>query len=429
MKNFFKYALLVLTLLLVAIVPMACSTFEKNEKYTVKFDAWGGSHVSSQEVNPGEIISEPTTNAINARFLGWFLSPDESEKFDFSKGIDHNMTLYAHWSWQISFDCNGGTYNNEEKFTLDGISLVEPHAAETILPKKDGYLFLGWYENNQRIDFSDICNRPGSYTAQWTNDFEFDGWSITGYIGPRKKEIVLPCAANSIPIQEIDSWVLSNLDYVNTFIIPFGINKIGYYALTGCSNLKTIRVDKSNTYYDDYNNNVIIESSSKKLILGCKNSIIPTIVKEIDSRAFSNCNGLTKIVIPVNVTRIASSAFSHCEDLEEVIFTKKSNLEAINEKTFEYCQKLKTINLPWDITLIGKQAFSYTGLTSIMLPMYLTYAGSEIFKGCDNLGSIGCFPTSQPTTWAEDWIGCNNKIVCWGATYIDEYGEVYQARN
>ena len=71
---------------------------------------------------------------------------------------------------------------------------------------------------------------------------------------------------------------------LTTLNIPSSVTTIGDQAFRGCYNLSSISVQNGNTIYDSRNNcNAIIETSSNKLILGCKNTIIPSTVTEIGS--------------------------------------------------------------------------------------------------------------------------------------------------
>ena len=66
----------------------------------------------------------------------------------------------------------------------------------------------------------------------------------------------------------------------------------------------------------------IIETASRTLVIGCKNSVIPDdgSVTAIGSYAFYYCKGLTSIVIPDSVTSIGNHAFGECSALVSVTF-------------------------------------------------------------------------------------------------------------
>lgn len=80
-----------------------------------------------------------------------------------------------------------------------------------------------------------------------------------------------------------------------------------------CPNIDTIEVEGSNPYYNSKNHcNAIIETTTNKLISGCKNTIIPQSVRTIEDSAFEGCTELISIKIPNLVTTIEHSAFERC---------------------------------------------------------------------------------------------------------------------
>lgn len=79
----------------------------------------------------------------------------------------------------------------------------------------------------------------------------------------------------------------------------------------GNGHLLSITVDKSNPVYDSRNNcNAIIETSTNRLIFGCKNTTIPDSVSVIGSTAFFGLN--SPMSIPEGVKVIEHSAFYDC---------------------------------------------------------------------------------------------------------------------
>ena len=101
-------------------------------------------------------------------------------------------------------------------------------------------------------------------------------------------------------------------------------------VFNGCD-FKYMIVNPENPYYDSRNNcNAIIETSSNKLLYGCRNSIIPDDITSIAVYAFTKCSSLTSITIPSSVTSIGGNAFKGCTGLTDVIFADTSKTWTAN---------------------------------------------------------------------------------------------------
>ena len=102
--------------------------------------------------------------------------------------------------------------------------------------------------------------------------------------------------------------------------IPNSVSYIGEAAFSSCSWLTSVTVDKNNGTYDSRDNcNAIIETSTNKLVVGCKNSIIPNSVTSIGGYAFYNCSELTSVTIPNSVTSVGKYAFYKCSGLTKLV--------------------------------------------------------------------------------------------------------------
>lgn len=87
-------------------------------------------------------------------------------------------------------------------------------------------------------------------------------------------------------------------------------------------------------------------------------------VKQIDSYAFFNCQGITSVTLPEGITAIGDQAFSHC-------------------------YAMTSVNLPQTLTRIGDYAFEFCeDMTSITLPKSLTSLGYSVFQECRGLQEI-----------------------------------------
>ena len=176
-----------------------------------------------------------------------------------------------------------------------------------------------------------------------------------------------------------------NCKGLTSVTIGNGVKSIGNSAFSGCTGLTSITVAKGNTKYHSAGN-CLIETKSKTLIAGCKNSIIPTdgSVTSIGNSAFSGCTGLTSITIPNRVTSIGDSAFSGCKGLTSV--TIPDRVTSISDGAFSGCKGLTSVTIPDRVTSIGDFAFwNCTVLTRVTIGKGVTSIGSAAFSDCYRL--------------------------------------------
>ncbi len=143
-------------------------------------------------------------------------------------------------------------------------------------------------------------------------------------------------------LTKIGEGVFSGCSGLTSITIPVSVTSITRYSFNGCSGLERIEVDPANSVYHS-SGNCLIKTASKELVLGCKNSIIPTdgSVTSI-SRAFAGCTGLTSIIISDGITYIAGEAFISCKNLTSITIPS-SVIEDIGMGAFSRCDKLYTV--------------------------------------------------------------------------------------
>ena len=175
---------------------------------------------------------------------------------------------------------------------------------------------------------------------------------------------------------------------LTSITLPESVTYIGSGVFSGCGALTSIVVDLGNASYDSRDNcNAIIETSTNRLLVGCKSTVIPSTVTSIGYGAFKGCTGLTSITIPNSVTTIGSSAFSGCTGLTSIVLP--DSITTIDRCTFEDCSALTSINIPESVTTIGEEAFdSCRSLTSITIPNSVTTIGTSAFYYCLKLVEV-----------------------------------------
>ena len=245
-------------------------------------------------------------------------------------------------------------------------------------------------------------------------------------------------------VTSIGSGTFYNCIGLTSLLIPNSVTSIGYSVFAKCSGLVSVKVESGNIKYDSRNDcNAIIEKSSKTLLTGCKNTIIPNSVTTIADyaffgcdglasvsipnsvtstgvSAFGGCSGLTSVTIPNSVTSIISSAFSSCSGLTSITvendnqyYDSRNNCNAIIRKStntlivgckntiipndvttianyaFYGCDGLTSVTIPNSVNTIGEFAFRFCrGLTSVTIPNSVTSIGRDAFSDCSGLTSI-----------------------------------------
>lgn len=172
-------------------------------------------------------------------------------------------------------------------------------------------------------------------------------------------DIVLPSGVISI-----EEWAFSYCSSLTSIEIPASVTDIGEMAFVACNDLRSIQVAAGNKTYDSRDgSNAIIETAANLLIVGCKNTRIPSSVTGIGDEAFYGCDGLSDIVIPGSVKHIGDGAFGLCASLKSVV-------------------------IPEGVTSIGDSAFFWCSMTSVTISSSVTVIGDRAFGMCDKIQEI-----------------------------------------
>ena len=155
---------------------------------------------------------------------------------------------------------------------------------------------------------------------------------------------------------------------LKNIFIPSSIASIDVDAFANCSNVEKIEVEKGNSVYHS-DGDCLIKTGDKELVVGCKNSIIPSdgSVLSIGNNAFLGVTGLENISIPNSVKNIGSSAFSNCISLTNINIT--NGVISIESGAFDGCINLTNITIPNSVQSVGAGAFfDCVNINSIVIP-------------------------------------------------------------
>lgn len=113
-------------------------------------------------------------------------------------------------------------------------------------------------------------------------------------------------------VTAIGHMAFSMCDSLSSVIISNSLTDIGRLVFYGCTSLSSIIVYEGNAIYDSRENcNAIIETATNTLIIGCRNTTIPSSITTIGNDAFNYLLDweINSITIPKNVISIGDHAF------------------------------------------------------------------------------------------------------------------------
>ena len=196
----------------------------------------------------------------------------------------------------------------------------------------------------------------------------------------------------SVPlsIMSIGNRAFQHCISLKDIMIPKAVAEIGANAFLTCTGLESIVVDADNAIYDSRDNcNAIIDKSTNTLLIGCQNTLIPSTIKAIGSRAFSYMPFKT-IKIPESVEQIEKYAFQG-SSIESI--TIPNSVTVIGGGAFSGCKNLKEISLPNNLNIIQSNTFmNCINLLEIIIPEKVIEIGSKAFWGCS---SLTCFDSGD----------------------------------
>ena len=148
--------------------------------------------------NPGELTAEGYT------FIGWYADKDHNTKFDFTKPIKSNTTVYAKWTakdYEVSFVTEHGNAPTSQNVPYNGT------AKDPGKLKEEGYTFIGWYADEAhktKFDFSTPITGDTKVYAKWEkNAPNTYALNVSGaFVYVDGVDVTAPAGDTSLPLEK-----------------------------------------------------------------------------------------------------------------------------------------------------------------------------------------------------------------------------------
>ena len=225
-------------------------------------------------------------------------------------------------------------------------------------------------------------------------------------------EVTIPDGLTKLPVALFDG--CSSLETVN---LPASLSSISYVSFIGCDNLENLTIAEGNTTYYS-KDNCIIETATKKLVVGAGNSVIPSdgSVTAIGEYAFYGKQMFTTLDLPEAVKVIESFAFFGCSELR---YARLAGVTEIGDDAFSDCHSFRYILLPKTLKDLGASVFSKS--ISLKNVYYLGTAaewGSVSIKETTakqlETINVNFYSETKPETEGNFWhYGSDNTLVIW----------------
>lgn len=320
-------------------------------EFQLHLDAGGGTFTSpdgeasvyTYRLEYGQTLDLPTCSREGYAFLGWLDEDGNPVKQITSVNIA-DMELTASWmqtgvEYRIEYMLDGGAMEGNPETALSDVtvSLNEP--------VREGYLFLGWYDNPYGVGepyLSTPFGRTEDLTlyALWqemtvsgsVEFFDYEKTSsevtITGYHGPTgaNVDVIIPSVVDGLPVTRI------------------GSNRTcqDREALVLCS--------------------IFGEPDAAEI----RSLTIPEGVVILEKNAFRTLKVAQPLQLPSTLERIEAGAFNSYGG--EVLFSDSGNLTYIGESAFKGVRFIGTLVIPHGVEVIDSYAFHNVKVSGVILP-------------------------------------------------------------
>lgn len=322
------------------------------QEFEVTLDAGGGSFVTpvgtktvyTYVLQYGQTFELPLCTREGYAFLGWF-DADGSAIAEITSLNIKEMTLTADWmqtgvEYRIEYILDGGTMEEANPDTA-----LSDVSATLHDPVREGYLFLGWYDNPDGAGGQYLCTPFGrmddlTLYALWqeikvsgsVEFFEYEKTdsevTILAYTGPTgaNVDVSIPSVVDGLPVTQIGSNIVAQV----------GV-KMVRYSIFGAPDSAEIR-----------------------------SLTIPEGVLVLKENAFRTLKVSEPLQLPSTVERIESGCFQYYKG--DIIFSEDGNLTYIGQSAFFQVRFTGTLVIPHGVKIIDKNAFCEVQVCGVILP-------------------------------------------------------------
>lgn len=240
--------------------------------------------------------------------------------------IDENVTAIADYAFAYCQNLRSITIGTQ-------VEMIGNHAFDAV---NDALCLVVQDGSPAQLWASAHGVRYASESTSFSYRLEGDKAYITGYTGTLP-DVVVPAVIDGYPVYAIENLRSPILTHV---VVSEGIEEIGEFAFMHYLN-------RDEEYY---------------------------------------VNNLVSVSLPQSLKVISDWGFSGQENLQEITF---GGVEQIGRGAFSGCSKLTQITLPDTLTTIEWKAFEYSGLTSLTIPVNVSFIRDTSFiENCSSLTTL-----------------------------------------
>ena len=368
-----------------ATVPAANVTYTAQwtpNKYTVVFDANGGTGGTSANLDYESTLVAPTVTRTGYTFKNW--SPSVPATVPLG-----GATYTAQWEinqYIVTFNANGGEGGTNCVFEY-GTSLA------VLEVTRRGHRFIGWFTaangGTQVAEGAVVVGDMVLYAHWellpnvWLYEVLDGEATITMYSSP-VVDMVIPPEIDGYAVVGLGANAFTNQSTLTRVTIPDSVRQIGAFAFSGCVGLTSVT--------------------------------IPNSVTSIGAGVFSGCSGLTEISLPFvgarrGITGTPEALFGYIFGTSSYA-GGTSTAQYYNSSSYVYYYipaSLRHVSIT-DATQLGYGVFfNCRGLDNVTLPDHMTDIGERAFYKCSGLKEM-VIPDSVTTVGTNSFYGCSGLL-------------------